>query len=117
MSTPLWKPATDKAARLLGLGFTIAGAAILYWQIIITLQRAAANNPSILYSLKLIALGEMFTILGLYWLATGLVGYAKIIGLQKDRRFLIALGIIAAIATFATDHFMTRELSQYGYAF
>jgi hypothetical protein len=116
MSTPLWQPRSDTAARLLGLGFTGAGAAILYWQIVITLQRAAANNPSIAYSLKLIALGEMFAVLGIYWSVCGLSGYTKIVGLQKDRRFMIALGAVALVAILVTDHFMTRELSKYGYA-
>lgn len=116
MSTPLWQPRSDTTARLLGLGCAVAGSAIFYWQIVITFQLAAANNPSIAYSLKLIALGEMFAVLGLYWLATGLSGYAKIVGLQKDRRFMIALGAVALVAILVTDHFMTRELSQYGYA-
>jgi hypothetical protein len=116
MSAPLWQPRTNAAARLLGLGFVTAGAAILYWQIVVTLQRAASGDPEIIYSLKLIALGQMFGVLGLFWLLLGLPGYAKIIGLQKDRRFLWALAAVALVAILVTDHFMTRELSTYGYA-
>ena len=116
MSTPLWKPATDQAARLLGLGFATAGTAILYWQIVITLQRAAAGNPEILYSLKLIALGAMFTVLGLSWIIGGLSAYTKVVHLQQNRRFLIALGIIALIVIGLTHGFMLRHLSAYGYA-
>ena len=115
MSTPLWQPRSDAAARLLGLGFAAAGAAILYWQIVGSLQRAAAGDAEISYSLKLIALGEMFLVLGLFWAATGLPGYTRIIGLQKDRRFLWGLGAVALIAIALTDYYMGRQLAAYGY--
>lgn len=116
MSTPLWQPRTDNAARLLGLGFAVAGGAILYWQIVVTLQRAAAHQPEVMYSFKLIALGEMFAVLGLFWIVTGLSGYARIIGLQQDRRFRIGLALAALVAIVVTDHLMTGELAKFGYA-
>ena len=115
MPAPLWQPRSNLSARLLGLGCAGAGAAVLYWQIVVTLRLAAENNPDITYSLKLIALGEMFVVIGLIWMVSGLAGYGRILGLQKDRRFLFALVLVSIFAVFATDHFMTRELARYGY--
>lgn len=115
MSTPLWQPRSDTAARLLGLGFAAAGTAILYWQIIVTLKRAVDGDATISYSLKLIALGEMFAVLGVFWLATGLRGYTRVVGLQKDRRFMWGLGAVALVAIALTQYFLSRELAAHGF--
>jgi hypothetical protein len=115
MSTPLWQPRSNTAARLLGLGVTAIAAAILYWQIVVTLQRANAQENDIPYSLHLIALGELFALLGLFWLATGLSGYTRVLKLQKNRRFLYTLAAVALAAIAITDYLMSSRLSALGY--
>lgn len=86
MSEPLWQPRTDGAARLLGAGFFLGGAAILGFQIKVILDAAAQHAERVNYFMAAFALGEMGVALGLYWIVRGLAGYAAIRALPSDPR-------------------------------
>lgn len=115
MQEPLIKPKTDFQARLLGFGAVLAGAAILNWQITGTLEDAKAGKANILYSLALIALGEMFVVLGGYWIAAGLPGYERVRALQQDPAFKRKLMIASAICLSLTWFLLNQAVSKYGY--
>ena len=101
MSEPLWQPRTDGAARLLGAGFFLGGAAILGFQIKVILDAAAQHAERVNYFMAAFALGEMGVALGLYWIVRGLAGYAAIRALPSDPRgrrwlMMVSAGVILA---------------------
>ena len=84
MSEPLWQPRTDRAARLLGAGFFLGGAALIGYQIHVLLADVGAHADRLTFFLTAIALGEMGVVFGAYWLIRGLAGYAAIRALQAE---------------------------------
>lgn len=115
MSEPLWQPRTDGAARLLGAGFFLGGAAILGFQIKVILDAAAAHAPRVNYFIAAFALGEMGVALGLYWIARGLAGYLAIRALPSNPRGKRWLMVISAVAVLATIFGVKAWLGSLGY--
>ena len=98
MSSPIYQPRSDSSARLLGLGFLSAGAAMIYWQGILPLSGAMEHRPLIEYSIKLIVLGEMFVCLGLFWMIRGLAAYTAVRAMQQNPRAMKKLVVVSLIA-------------------
>lgn len=96
MSEPLWQPRSDRAARLLGLGFFVGGAGLL-WMQARSIASAVAEERAVTYFHAAIALGVFGLALGSFWLVRGLAGYTSIRELQKNPRRLRWLGVGATV--------------------
>jgi hypothetical protein len=115
MSEPVYQPRSNTAARLLGLGFFSAGAAMIYWQGVMPLLAAIREKPLVEFSIKLIILGEFFVIMGLFWLIRGLAGYTAIRGMQKKPRAMKILAVVSLAATLLSWWLLTHVFESYGY--
>jgi len=112
---PLWLPRSSLAARLLGLGFALAGWAILCWQVLGTFRRMEAGEPQVEYSITLILFGELFVVLGGVWLVGGLAGYEAVRRWQtrpKARIILMAASLVLAAVTW---WLMKEQFAHFGY--
>jgi len=115
MPEPLWQPRSDRAARLLGLGFIGGGAALLYWQIGATLDQARAGATRVEYSFTLIVFGVMWAGLGLWWLVRGLAGYTWIRAAQRDRRSLTIIVIVIVAVALVARWLLSYKLGTFGF--
>ncbi|MES2441016.1 MAG: hypothetical protein V4584_18270 [Verrucomicrobiota bacterium] len=115
MSEPLYQPRSHTAARLLGLGFFSAGAAMIHWQGVRPLLGAIANKPQVEFSIKLIILGGSFVLMGLFWIIRGLAGYTAIRSMQRNPRAMKILAVAALAATLLSWWLLTRVFESYGY--
>jgi hypothetical protein len=88
MSTPLWQPGSDRAARLLGLGFLLFGAGLLWFQWHTIRSAVQRGETTIAQFPAAIAMGEMALTLGLLWVGGGLRAYTWVRALQEDKRRL-----------------------------
>ncbi len=115
MSDPLFQPISDTAARLLGLGFFAAGAAMIYWQGVLPLLGAIQDKPLLEYSIKLIILGEFFVVAGLYWIFRGLAGYEAVRAIKDNPAAKKRLVIVSLVATLLSWWLLDRVFHSYGY--
>ncbi len=115
MSEPLYQPRNNTSARFLGLGFFLAGAAMVWWQGVVPLLGAIADKPQVEFSIKLIILGEFFVIMGLFWIVRGLAGYTAIRAMQKNPRAMKILTMVALAATALSWWLLTHIFESYGY--
>ncbi len=116
VSTPLWQPRTDLAARLLGLGFFVVGGALLGYQTNVIIRDVNAHAEQVDYFMSAIALGLLGMVLGLYWIMRGLAGYASMRTLQTDPRRLRILSVVAAVVLIAIIAGLKMWLSSRGYS-
>ena len=116
MSTPLWQPRTDLAARLLGVGFFVGGAALLGYQAKVLIRDVTTHAEQVDYFMSAIALGLMGIVLGLYWMVRGLAGYTSVRTLQTDPRRLRILSVVAAVVLIAIIGGLKMWLSSCGYS-
>lgn len=115
MSEPLWQPRTDRAARWLGLGFFLGGAAMIGFQIKVILDAAGTRAIHLHWSMAAFALGEMGVVLGLWWLVRGLAGYTAVRTLPSNPRGKRWLTIVSAVAIGATMIGVNAWLRSLGY--
>ena len=116
VSTPLWQPRTDRAARLLGAGFFLVGAALLGYQAHVIMRDVAAHAEQVGYFMAAIALGLMGMVLGLYWIIRGLGGYTAVRTLQTDQRRMRIFSVVTAVILIAIIAGLKILLSSYGYS-
>ena len=116
MSEPLWQPRTDRAARLLGAGFLIGGAALLAYQASVIVEAVATGAPNVTWFMAAVALGAMGVLLGGYWLIHGLAGYTAIRAVQHDRRRMRMVSIVVAVVLLATTIALKAWLASLGYS-
>ncbi|HEY4246706.1 MAG TPA: hypothetical protein VGM64_07605 [Lacunisphaera sp.] len=116
MSTPLWQPRTDLAARLLGLGFLLGGAALLGYQANVIVREVTGHAEQVDYFMSAIALGLLGMVLGFYWIVRGLAGYTSVRTLPTDPRRLRILSVVAAVVLIAILAGMKVWLSSRGYS-
>lgn len=114
MSEPLWQPRSDRAARLLGLGFFSGGAGLLWLQAD-SILRAVAESRPVMYFHAAIALGTLGLALGGYWMVRGLAGYTAIRELRKKPRHLRWFGFGAAVVLGAVFIALHSWLQALGY--
>ncbi|MBX3736867.1 MAG: hypothetical protein KF715_09275 [Candidatus Didemnitutus sp.] len=115
MSEPLWQPRSDRAARLLGLGFFAGGAGLL-WQQASGILSAVAERRDVSYFHAAIALGVLGLVLGVFWMVRGLAGYTAVRTLQKNRRALRWFGVAAAVVLGGVFVALHAWLQSLGYA-
>jgi hypothetical protein len=115
MSQPVFQPRSDTAARLLGLGFFTAGAAMICWQGVLPLLGAIREKPLVEYSIKLIIFGEFFVFTGLYWMIRGLAGYEAVRSIKDNPAAKKKLIIVSLVATLLSWWLLDRVFQSYGY--
>jgi hypothetical protein len=115
MSNPLFLPKSDTAARLLGLGFFTAGAAMIYWQGVLPLLGAIREKPLVEYSIKLIIFGEFFVVAGLYWIIRGLAGYEAVRSIKDNPAAKRKLVIATLIVTLLSWWLLDQVFKSYGH--
>lgn len=114
MSEPLWQPRSDSAARLLGLGFFVGGAGLL-WMQARSIASAVAEERAVTYFHAAIALGILGLALGTFWMLRGLAGYTAVRALQQNRRALRWAGVAAAVVLGAVFLALHSWLQAHGY--
>jgi hypothetical protein len=115
MSEPIIQPKSDTAARMLGLGFLTAGAAMIYWQGVLPLLGAIREEPWVGYSIKLIIIGEFFVAAGLYWIIRGLAGYEAVRSIKDNPAAKKKLIIASLVATLLSWWLLDQVFKSYGY--
>lgn len=115
MSEPLWQPRTDRAARWLGLGFLLGGAAMIAFQIKVIVDAADARAVHLHWFMAALALGEMGIVLGLWCIVRGLAGYTAVRALPSHPRGKRWLMIVSAVVIGATMLGVKAWLRSLGY--
>ena len=115
MSEPIFQPRSDTAARLLGLGFFTAGAAMIYWQGVLPLLGAIQEKPLVEYSIKLIIFGEFFAVAGLYWMVRGLAGYEAVRAIKDNPAAKKKLIVASLVVTLLSWWLLDQVFKSYGY--
>lgn len=115
MSDPIFQPRSNTAARLTGIGFFAAGAAMIYWQGVLPLLGAIREKPRVEYSIKLIILGEFFAVLGLYWMVRGLAGYEAVRSIKDNPAAKKKLIVASVVATLLSWWLLDKVFQSYGY--
>lgn len=116
MNQAPFQPRSDLAARLVGLVFLSAGAGIVYWQGYIPFAMAAADRPTIEYSVKLLILGIFGAIFGLLCVARGLAGYTWVVEIKNRPRAKKVLFAVSFVSALLLYWLIEHTLATYGYS-